>query len=106
MVRRFIVGSVLAVSLAACGHRNDLIPQTSGDVTTSRLETYARIIQDQGTRNHVPPALIGAIVYVESGGNPHAVGRSGTIGLMQLKPATAARYGVGDLENPTANICC
>ena len=54
--------------------------------------------------NHVPPGLIGAIIVVESGGNPRATGASGSMGLMQLKPATAARYGITDLYNPAANI--
>jgi soluble lytic murein transglycosylase-like protein len=41
---------------------------------------------------------------VESGGNPRAVSKSGNIGLMQLKPTTAAGYGVTDLFDPIENI--
>jgi soluble lytic murein transglycosylase-like protein len=105
MLRRALLGTALvAVALTACGHKKDLVPEESGDPTTARLEQYARIIQDQGVRYHVPPALIGAVVFVESGGNPHAVGPSGTVGLMQLKPATAAHYGIANLDDPAANI--
>lgn len=34
------------------------------------------------------------MVRVESGGNPNAVGKAGEIGLVQIKPSTAAEYGV------------
>jgi hypothetical protein len=38
--------------------------------------------------------LWGPMVQVESGGNPDAVGKAGEIGLVQIKPSTAAEYGV------------
>jgi soluble lytic murein transglycosylase-like protein len=103
---RYLVAVVLLATLAACGHRN-LIPSTSptaAPASTATLERYARIIREQGAKYHVPPALIGAIVAVESGGNPYAQNPSGSAGLMQIKPATAARYGVTDLFDPVENI--
>lgn len=38
--------------------------------------------------------LWNAMVQVESGGNPNKVGAAGEIGLVQIKPSTAADYGV------------
>ena len=101
LTRRWAALAILVAGLVACGHRSGLIPPVPPAAT---LEQYVRIINMQAARNHVPPALIGAIIAVESGGNPRAIGASGSIGLMQLKPATAAHYGVTDLFNPAANI--
>lgn len=55
-----------------------------------------------GTR--VSPALVLAIISVESAGRPGAVSHAGAQGLMQLMPATAARFGVADAFVPTENI--
>ena len=41
-----------------------------------------------------PADLWSPMVRVESGGNPNAVGKAGEIGLVQIKPSTAAEYGV------------
>jgi len=54
--------------------------------------------------HNLDEALLRAIITVESGYDPHAVSRRGAIGLMQLMPATAQRYGVTDLYNPVENI--
>jgi soluble lytic murein transglycosylase-like protein len=48
--------------------------------------------------------LIHAVVRVESAYDPLAVSRAGAVGLMQLMPQTAERYGVRDSRNPTQNV--
>ena len=55
-----------------------------------------------GTR--VSPALVLALISVESGGRPDAVSHAGARGLMQLMPATAARFAVADSLSPPENI--
>ena len=55
-----------------------------------------------GTR--VSPALALAVISVESSGRPAAVSTAGAQGLMQLMPATAARFGVTDAFQPKENI--
>ena len=42
----------------------------------------------------VSPALVRAIIQIESGWQPGAVSPKGAMGLMQLMPATAAHFGV------------
>jgi soluble lytic murein transglycosylase-like protein len=41
---------------------------------------------------------------VESGFNPRAISRRGAIGLMQLLPTTARRYGAFNAFDPEQNI--
>jgi len=55
-----------------------------------------------GTR--VSPALALAVISVESAGRPAAVSHAGAQGLMQLIPATAARFGVSNSLDPVQNI--
>lgn len=44
--------------------------------------------------DHVPEALVEAIIMVESGGNPYAISSKGAVGVMQLMPATAYDFHV------------
>ena len=52
----------------------------------------------------VDAALIHAVITVESGYNPAARSRAGAVGLMQLMPKTAKRYGVKNRLDPEQNI--
>ncbi|MEM6939616.1 MAG: lytic transglycosylase domain-containing protein [Pseudomonadota bacterium] len=53
---------------------------------------------------NVSPALVLAVISVESSGRADAQSSAGAQGLMQLMPATAARFGVEDSFSPAANI--
>ena len=50
----------------------------------------------------VPPELIHSVIKVESNYNPFAISNKGALGLMQLVPATARRFGVADAFDPIA----
>jgi len=52
----------------------------------------------------VRPELVRAVIVVESAFNPRAVSKRGAVGLMQLRPATARRYGVSNAFDPEQNI--
>lgn len=52
----------------------------------------------------VSPALVLAVMGIESGGQASAVSSAGAVGLMQLIPATADRFGVDDSTDPAQNI--
>jgi soluble lytic murein transglycosylase-like protein len=52
----------------------------------------------------LPAQLIHSVIKVESNYNPHAVSSKGALGLMQLIPSTARRFGVSDAFNPIQNI--
>lgn len=52
----------------------------------------------------VSPALVLSVMAIESAGRSKAVSSAGATGLMQLMPATAARFGVTDSTIPAQNI--
>ncbi|MCD9098532.1 lytic transglycosylase domain-containing protein [Luteimonas sp. A1P009] len=52
----------------------------------------------------VDEAIVRAIMHAESAFNPNALSRAGAQGLMQLMPATAARFGVVNAFDPEQNI--
>ncbi len=53
---------------------------------------------------NVSPALVLALIWVESSGRAGAQSSAGAQGLMQLIPATATRFGVEDSTDPVQNI--
>ena len=68
------------------------------------MKRYAQIIETTARSHGVEPALVHAVITAESGYNPRAYSRTGATGLMQLMPATAARYGVRNIWDPVENI--
>jgi soluble lytic murein transglycosylase-like protein len=52
----------------------------------------------------LPPRLIHSVIKVESNYNPLAISPKGAMGLMQLIPSTARRFGVSDSFNALENI--
>jgi soluble lytic murein transglycosylase-like protein len=62
------------------------------------------LVREAAERHHVDPALVRAVIETESNWNPGAVSRKGALGLMQLIPTTAQRFGVNDVFNPKQNV--
>ena len=52
----------------------------------------------------LPPELIHSVIQAESNYNPFAVSPKGALGMMQLIPETARRFGVSYAFNPVENI--
>jgi soluble lytic murein transglycosylase-like protein len=67
----------------------------------TRLE---RIVHEVAEKHSIDPALVKAVISTESGWNPFAISSKGAIGLMQLVPGTAQRFGIGNLFDPAQNV--
>ena len=65
---------------------------------------YDPTIRNIARMYQLPPTLLHAVITAESSYNPDAVSRAGAVGLMQLMPETAKRYGVSNRRNPKDNI--
>jgi len=74
---------------------------------------YAHIVRGHARNHDLDPALLAAVVYVESRFDPNARSEAGAVGLMQLLPATAkgialrtggTHFVVADLRDPEINV--
>ena len=74
---------------------------------------YENIVRTHARNHGLDPALVAAVVYVESRFDPNAESAAGAIGLMQLLPDTAKgiaartggdRFVVADLRDPEINV--
>jgi soluble lytic murein transglycosylase-like protein len=70
----------------------------------ARASRYDAIIEAEAKSAGVEPNLVRAVIVVESGFNTRAVSKRGAVGLMQLMPATATRFGVSNRYDPRQNV--
>lgn len=63
-----------------------------------------QLVRNHALRFGFDPILVDAIVEVESSYNPYAISPQGALGLMQLIPETAERFGVEDPFDPVQNL--
>jgi soluble lytic murein transglycosylase-like protein len=70
----------------------------------ARATQYDSIIETAAVSSAVEANLLRAVIVVESGFNSRAVSKRGAVGLMQLVPATASRFGVSNPYDPKQNV--
>ncbi|MCP4699637.1 MAG: transglycosylase SLT domain-containing protein [Gammaproteobacteria bacterium] len=75
-----------------------------GIVETQTRTAYYNLIRRAAEKHGIPAAFIQSVIEVESGYDPNAVSSAGAMGLMQLMPAAAARFGVSNAYDPAQNI--
>ncbi len=84
------------------------VPLKTGSIRYKNLEKnrkkHADTIEVMASRYKLPKSLIHAVITAESAYDSEAVSRAGAVGLMQLMPGTAKRYGVKNRRNPYENV--
>ncbi|MGA2777553.1 MAG: lytic transglycosylase domain-containing protein [Steroidobacteraceae bacterium] len=70
----------------------------------ARSAQFDPIIEHAAASASVESNLLRAVIVVESGFNSHALSKRGAVGLMQLMPATALRFGVSNPYDPRQNV--
>jgi soluble lytic murein transglycosylase-like protein len=78
-----------------------MLPRARAQPDASEAE---RCVRRYAAHYRVQPELIAALIDVESRWNPRAVSDKGAMGLMQLMPATARRYGANHPFDVEENI--
>jgi soluble lytic murein transglycosylase-like protein len=73
-------------------------------VSQAGKSLFAPLVKEAAHAYQVDAALLHAVISAESGYNPAAVSNKGAVGLMQLMPETAKRYGVKNSFDPAQNI--
>jgi soluble lytic murein transglycosylase-like protein len=74
------------------------------DVPSSGNQDIDRLIFDTAEREGVDPRFVHAVIWQESRYHTEAESHAGAVGLMQLMPATAERFGCHDRNDPAQNI--
>jgi soluble lytic murein transglycosylase-like protein len=72
--------------------------------TDKNRKLYSSLIDEVARQANLRPALLHAVVRAESSYDPKALSRKGAMGLMQLMPDTAKRFGVSDSWDPEQNL--
>lgn len=97
-------GSQLIRRSVAADGAGHLLAHRAVETPVRDPASYDRLIRRTAAAHDVDVFLVKAVVHAESGFDPHAVSRVGASGLMQLMPATAKRYGVEDIFDPSQNV--
>jgi len=116
--RRWILLALVLVAAAVFVGRQ--LWGTGGAVDPSEWYTrtvypleHEATIRAAAKKNGVDPALVSAVIYVESGFDAEARSSQGAVGLMQVLPETARQiaretggtaFETADLENPRVNV--
>ena len=113
LVARPVCADQIVVLLDEHGHK---VYINTGDSATQDRSSHSfssstlppaeisRLVEQTAVRHDVDPELVHAIIQVESDYDPGAISHKGAMGLMQLIPATAQRFGVQNPLDPKQNI--
>ena len=72
--------------------------------TGANKKRFAELIEQAAYRHQVDAKLVHAVIQTESAYNSSAQSPKGAVGLMQLMPDTARRFGVTDRNDPDQNV--
>lgn len=98
------VGARRPASVHLHGGASDEASRSMQRAGTRTADLYKQQVEHAARVHAIDPALLHAIIAVESDNSRIAVSPKGAIGLMQVLPNTGRRFGATDLFDPTQNI--
>jgi hypothetical protein len=93
-----------AVVVKAGASRSAAVPAIARGFSGPTKAEMLEMLTNAGAAHNIDADLLASVVRAESGGQVHAVSRTGAQGLMQLMPGTAKTLGVKDSFQPEQNI--
>jgi soluble lytic murein transglycosylase-like protein len=90
-------------TLAACALLA-LAPCVFGMGQADLRKLYSPIVKKVAEKHRIDQELVHVVIRAESNYDAFAISSAGAMGLMQLMPATARQYGVGNVFDPAQNI--
>jgi soluble lytic murein transglycosylase-like protein len=88
-------------------NRTNSDPHATNSATAANplgADVLHQLVQETAHKHNVDPALVSAVISTESNWNTSAISSKGALGLMQLVPQTAQRFGVYNPFDPTQNV--
>lgn len=70
----------------------------------AKKKQFDPLIKKVAKKSKLSPELLHAVIQAESSYNPKAKSSAGAMGLMQLMPGTASRFGVSNAWDPVQNL--
>jgi hypothetical protein len=101
---RSLIPSVQPAARAACPALSHANARVGGGVPVHAPTAIRDIVEPLAQRHDLDPDLVLSVIAVESAFDPRAVSPKNAQGLMQLIPATAARFGVRDPFDAQQNV--
>lgn len=90
--------------LTSGSFRPDPSYASTNTYTGNRKTKFNDLIAQVASKHQVDEKLVHAVIQTESAYNAGAISSAGAVGLMQLMPGTARRYGVTDRHDPEQNV--
>ena len=88
------------ISIAAASSPEIMLPPAPDPAPSAMRNMVDQIAE----RHEVDRDLVHSVIRIESNYNPYAISEKGALGLMQLYPSTARRFGVANAFNPAQNV--
>ena len=101
---RLIRGAVMSARVVPEKVIPSTVPSAANQARPASGANVSELVASIATRHDVEPLLVDSVIRAESNYNPYAISPKGALGLMQLIPATARRFGVNDTFAPEQNI--
>jgi soluble lytic murein transglycosylase-like protein len=100
LYKRIIKSKAFRYSNSNSNHYTGRVNTYSG----ANKKKFAELIKQAAYRYNVDAKLVHAVIQTESAYNSAAQSPKGAVGLMQLMPGTARRFGVTDRNDPDQNV--